>query len=490
MISRIDAAVARSWFSRALGALAAARPQIDALNVFPVQDSDTGTNVVLTLSAGARATQELAEDSPLGELTAALAEGALWGARGNSGVILAQALQAMARTFEGRDAVGPVELIRAFDAVAQAAWAALAQPVEGTIVSVTRDVAAAVLPLGPRVTIQDVARTALLAGHESLGRTTEQLAALRGSGMVDAGALCFVILLDALAATVGAPDVPHPDWLAGAAAAPSDHGPLEGFEVMYVVRASHRQATTLRMHLTEVGNSVVVVHGKSDVWHVHVHLEHPARALSDLPMSQVCVRRLDTPPREVGIVATTTAPQLLEPLAAAGAVVILGAEPHTVARAIIDTGAAEVIVLPCSDHAAASAAAARRDPVVLADGISVTLAPTSDDLAVLESVGILGGASWWTLADQLEAVRAAVEASATYRVEGADARTLEAEIGVLAARLAELRPGVVSVLVGGAVGAHRAASHLAALLRAAIPDVETFVLAGGQPEPALVVAAQ
>jgi Predicted kinase related to dihydroxyacetone kinase len=79
MISRIDAAVARSWFSRALGALAAARPQIDALNVFPVQDSDTGTNVVLTLSAGARATQELAEDSPLGELTAALAEGALWG---------------------------------------------------------------------------------------------------------------------------------------------------------------------------------------------------------------------------------------------------------------------------------------------------------------------------------------------------------------------------------------------------------------------------
>jgi hypothetical protein len=62
--------------------------------------------------------------------------------------------------------------------------------------------------------------------------------------------------------------------------------------------------------------------------------------------------------------------------------------------------------------------------------------------------------------------------------------------GVLAARLAELRPGVVSVLVGGAVGAHRAASHLAALLRAAIPDVETFVLAGGQPEPALVVAAQ
>lgn len=490
MISHIDAAAARRWFNLALGALAAARPQVDALNVFPVQDSDTGTNVVLTLSAGARAAQRIGEDAPLGELAAAMADGALWGARGNSGVILAQALQAMSRTFEGRDRAGPVELIRAFDAVSQAARSALATPVEGTIITVTRAVAGAVLGLGPRVTLQQVVETALLAGYRALDETTDQLDALRGSGMVDAGALCYVILLEALATTTGVPLPPHADWLSGSAAAPTDHGPLEGYEVMYVVRASHRQATSLRMHLSGVGNSVVVVQGKTDLWHVHVHLEHPARALSELEMSQVCVRRLDAPRRPVGIVAATSAPHLLEPLAGAGAVAVLGAEPHTFTRAIIDTGAQQVIVLPGSAHAAAGAAAAGSDPVVQAEGITVAVASTADDLAVYEAVSVLGAAADWDIAAQLDAVRDVVASSTTIRVENADMRTLEAEVDAIAARLAAARPGVVSVLVGASVGARRAATHLTALLRAAVPEVETFVLAGGQPDPALIVTAQ
>lgn len=489
-MSRLDAAAARRWFSLALGTLATARAQVDAMNVFPVRDADTGTNVVLTLAAGARAAQRLGEEATLGELSAAMAEGALWGARGNSGVIIAQALQALSRTFEGRDEAGPLELIRSFDAIAQAARSALANPVEGTIVTVAHEVAAAVLALGPRATLADVVDAALRAGYDALARTPDQLEELRGSGMVDAGALCYVMLLEALATAAGVPVPDHPDWLAGAAAAPSDQGPLEGYEVMYVVRASHRQATALRMHLTEVGNSVVVVQGRSDLWHVHVHLEHPARALSQLEMSQVCVRRLDAARRSVGLVAATTAPQLLEPLAAAGAVAVLDAEPRTLTRAIIDAGAPAVIVLPCSADAAAGAAAAAVDPVVRAEGVEVAVAPTTDDLAVLEAVSVLSAAGEWELPAQLAALRDAVAHSTTFHVPNADERALEAEVAALAARVAELRPAVVSVLVGAAVGAHRAASHLAALLRAAIPDVETFVIAGGQQAPTLVVSAQ
>ena len=156
MNARLDGPTARRWVTLALTALASARPRIDALNVFPVADADTGTNVVLTLSAGARSAQDLPEDAPLGDLSRALADGALWGARGNSGVILAQALQALARTFEGLDSAGPSDLIRAFDAIAQGAHRALAAPVEGTIVTVARDVAGATLALSPHATLVDV----------------------------------------------------------------------------------------------------------------------------------------------------------------------------------------------------------------------------------------------------------------------------------------------------------------------------------------------
>jgi hypothetical protein len=283
---------------------------------------------------------------------------------------------------------------------------------------------------------------------------------------------------------------PHPDWLGGALTAPADHGPLEGFEVMYLVRASHRQATTLRMHLSDVGNSVVVVQGSGELWHVHVHLDHPAEALSELEMSQVCVRRLDSPRRAVGLVAATTAPQLLEPLAQAGAVAVLRANASTISRAVVDTGAADVIVLPCSSQAAEDAAVAKADPVVVSDGISVSVAPTHHDLAVYEAVGVLEAAGGWTPAEQLAAVRDLVAAETVHTVANGDMGAIEAEVHALATRLVALQPAVVSVLAGGTVGARRAARQLTALVRAANPAIETFIVVGGQPEPALVVSAQ
>ncbi len=489
MNARLDGPTARRWVTLALTALASARPRIDALNVFPVADADTGTNVVLTLSAGARSAQDLPEDAPLGDLSRALADGALWGARGNSGVILAQALQALARTFEGLDSAGPSDLIRAFDAIAQGAHRALAAPVEGTIVTVARDVAGATLALSPHATLVDVVTAAVQAGNASLDTTTDTLPVLRGTAMVDAGALAFTILVEALAAALGLAPSVHPDWLAAAPDEPHEHDRLEGFEVMYLVRASHRQATALRMHLSAIGNSVVVVQGAQELWHVHVHLEHPAQALSELPMSQVCVRPLDPPKRRVGIVAVTTAPQLLESLARAGAVAVLAADAATIARAVVDAGAGDVLVLPCSAAAAAEAATASGDAVVVADGYAVAVGPTLDDLAVYESVALLEAATESGVPELLAVVRDLVSAR-THVVGNADPRSLEAEVHALARELASGVPAVVTVLVGAAVGARRAAKLLTALLEAASPELETFIVVGGQPEPALLVRVQ
>ena len=106
------------------------------------------------------------------------------------------------------------------------------------------------------------------------------------------------------------------------------------------------------------------------------------------------------------------------------------------------------------------------------------------------AVSVLAAAGDWDLADQLQAVRDVVASSTTYLIGSGDMGSLEAEVGALAARLVDLGPAVVSVLAGATVGARRAAAQLTSLVRAALPDVETFVLVGGQPEPALIISAQ
>lgn len=474
-VMNIDAAFARRWFEDALASIERAQESINSLNVFPVPDGDTGTNVLSTLRAGARAAKVLPEDAPIGTFARTFADGALWGARGNSGIIIAQSFQAVASAFEGSEEVGPVVLVRAFDAIALGARRALAEPVEGTIVTVAQDVADAVLKLPHTLTVRTVVETAVAAATESLGRTTELLPALRGTGQVDAGALCFVLLITALARAAGVPADEPPAWfVAGAHASMSDED-LSDFEVMYLVRASHREATLLRTRLNEIGNSVVVVGGMDSLWHVHVHLRHPAEALSELPMNQVCVRTLE--PGRRSIVAATSAPHLLESLAAAGAVAVLNARTDTFLRAVQDANSAAVTILPCSEESAGHAqAAADRSRE---EGISVRVGNTRDDLAVYED----------TVAYAVGAEPDADPARQVIEIDGAGPAEVNTAVAQAAASLANTRPGVVTVLVGSAYHAHRAARHLTALLQAGSPQTETYVIPGGQASPTLLVSA-
>ncbi|AGZ45573.1 DAK2 domain-containing protein [Actinoplanes friuliensis] len=199
MLDSLDAAAVRRWCGGGLAALRAHQHEIDELNVYPVPDGDTGTNLVLTLTSA----QQALDDSPAlsGEIVEKtmrrMARGALLGARGNSGVIVSQILRGMADTFATTVAVRGGELARALRTATEAAYAAVARPVEGTVLSV---VAAAAEGAG-RIASDDllaVARAAARSAAEALARTPQQLPILARAGVVDAGGRGLVLLLEAL----------------------------------------------------------------------------------------------------------------------------------------------------------------------------------------------------------------------------------------------------------------------------------------------------
>ncbi len=274
--------------------LAAAREQVDALNVFPVADGDTGTNMFLTFDGAlehVRVQVELGEDTGgLRDGLHLIARGMLLAARGNSGVILAQLARGLADAV-GPDveAVGPEEVAAAFEQAARSAWDALAAPVEGTILTVARAAAQ-----GAREAVRagegdvaEVVAAALRGAQDALARTPDQLAELRDAGVVDAGGAGLVLVVEALHTVLldrpAGSDGEVPDWWSTGTVRPADtpSTPEAGgtVEVMFLLTGSDpERAGRLRSHLTRVGDSVAVAGGPHD-YQVHVHLDDPAAAL-------------------------------------------------------------------------------------------------------------------------------------------------------------------------------------------------------------------
>lgn len=481
MITTLTADVARRWLTEGVRQLAAVRTRVDALNVFPVPDADTGTNVVLTVSAGIRRAQQLPADASLPALTAAVADGALWGARGNSGIIISQAFQAVARTFAQVQEAGPTHLIQALDAIALAAHDAVAEPVEGTIITVSRAVADAVVQLPVHTCLADVAATAHRAGIASLLETGEQLREATGAQVTfDAGAASFVILLDALAHALGVEERPAIPWESATNTPAGDSCPELGggeFEVMYVVQTDRRHAHQLRSHLRSVGQSVAVVAGQDQHWHVHVHLDDPAQALPDIPAQQVAVRNLHTPADHPRVVATCTAPGLLEHLARCGAVALLHPTRDALIQTLMDAPAATI--LPASETIAAMAREAADDPLIKAEGITVQVADTDCDPHVFAACAEWGitqlvdeHAHPHLIANGIAAQARVIDitASSAHQVES-----------LAATALRSLHPAGESVTVF--VGDTPLAPALATAIHQALPDSDVTELPSAQRSP-------
>jgi len=178
--------------------LAKSKAEIDALNVFPVPDGDTGTNMYLTLLAGVKEARGI-DGAGVGEVAEAVARGCLYGARGNSGVILSQIMKGFADALKGRGSAGAEDVARAFRLASDAAYQAVTDPVEGTILTVCRETAAAFELLARRYS--DLVRIMVHAykgAKVALDNTPEQLPVLKKAGVVDAGGQGLVTILEGI----------------------------------------------------------------------------------------------------------------------------------------------------------------------------------------------------------------------------------------------------------------------------------------------------
>ena len=399
----LDAPALRAWMRASQDALGHRRAEIDALNVFPVPDGDTGTNMYLTVEAAAIAAVEVSDPaSAPGPTADALARGALLGARGNSGVILSQLLRGMADVIGAVDEPGGQTLADAFARAAALGYAAVSRPVEGTVLTVARaaaEGAAAHVDEG----VTGVARAAAEHAHDALAKTPTQLPALAAAGVVDAGGKGLVVVLDALVEVLTG-EAHAEDVVAEAVVAhePMPAGDYEGprYEVMYLLDGEDEGIPELRTRLDSLGDSLVVV-GGGGLWNVHVHTDsigasieagidagRPHRiAVTDLIEQQ---RHL---PREITrvVVAVAHGPGVAELLEESGAVVVRTpprGRPSTrdFVRAVTSCGAREALLLPSdSDSTPVAKAAAEflRD-----DDIRVAVVPSRSIVQTLSAVAV------------------------------------------------------------------------------------------------------
>ncbi|MGV0808556.1 DAK2 domain-containing protein [Mycolicibacterium setense] len=378
---RLDAPALRAWAHAAVDDLIAHTDEINRLNVFPVADADTGTNMLFTMrSAWAHVDAEpVGGDIPA--VASALAAGALQGARGNSGVILSQILLGLAEVITNaaaqRDgalsAVDGALFAAALRHAAALAGTSMGAPVPGTIVSVLEAAAeAAERCAAEGGDVADAAAAAGDAASAALDRTPQQLDVLAKAGVVDSGGRGLLVLLDAMTATlvghaprrpVYAPATPPAASAAADLAATSEAPPQ--FEVMYLLTGCGASTVEgLRATLEQMGESVAIAASGSDQYSVHVHVDDAGAAveagLAVGSLNRIQITALTGAPgmrsaggwaRERAVLAVVDGDGGVELFAGEGAHVLRPEEGEPISaqqllRSLIDVGAAQVMVLP------------------------------------------------------------------------------------------------------------------------------------------------
>ena len=455
MLRVLDASAIRRWADASVDLLDAHRAELDRTNVFPVADGDTGTNLVLTLRAAA---EELARRRPpagrpdtAADVAAALARGALRGARGNSGVIVSQLPRGLAEVLadaegwsdaygaesNGSGPNGPEDgadgraLADALYRADELARAAVSRPVEGTVLSVLRAAALAAKAAADRGGELDEVVAATVEGAvAALADTPRQLPVLARSGVVDAGGQGLVLLLDALAGVVSGKPV---DTSLAAAVRGSElpgrhsraRGSLVGdreagsaefdYEVMYLLEgSSDERVDVLRARLDELGDSVAVVGdgepGGTGQWNVHVHCTDIGAAVeagveAGRPHRITVVRFADQQSELLGAdagrfrlaraVVTVVSGEPVAELVRADGVTALVAAPEQppgageIAAAVAGTRARHVVVLP--NDIELTAVAEEAADVARAAGAEVVVVPTSSVLQGLAALAVHDG---------------------------------------------------------------------------------------------------
>lgn len=257
---------------------------VDSLNVFPVPDGDTGTNMSMTLRAAVDTIKHSTERS-IGRISRDMAKGALMGARGNSGVILSQIFRGIAKGFEHKDEVNPQELAQAFKEGANSAYRAVMRPTEGTILTVIREVGSHAVE-SPGKTIAELLESVLQVAEETLDKTPDMLPQLKEANVVDSGGMGLVIILRSMKEALAQETKAVLRTGLTASGAVTDRGaiaaPTEitfGYCTEFIVAGAVKDPN-FQNFLEERGDSVVFV-TMEDITKIHIHTENPGEVMQE-----------------------------------------------------------------------------------------------------------------------------------------------------------------------------------------------------------------
>lgn len=525
---------------------------VNALNVFPVPDGDTGTNMLLTMRSAYKRIEH-SDETHVGKMAGQLSQGALMGARGNSGVILSQIWRGLARSLADKETFNAEDMALAFRQAADTAYNGVMKPVEGTILTVIRESAAEAGDAVKKSSdLRFLLERILERAQQALERTPEQLPILKQAGVVDSGGQGLVYILEGMlryahgqldALTLASASLggqPSAYASAQALAAP-DSGHIENpYDVQFILLGENLDVLTVRRTIDAMGDSTVVV-GDETTIKVHVHVEDPGRPLSygislgkitdvvvenmqlqmeeiiHAPATMATLPRTAVPiiePGQIGVVAVAAGPGLAEVFRSLGVVgVVNGGQtnnPSTeeIFAAIQDVASDKVIVLPNNKNIILAAEAARdlssKQVVVLPtrtapQGFSAMLALNPDGELAETAV------SMQTAAQQV-ATGEITRATRSVTLDGVVVNEGEV-IGLVNGRLCsahlELETVLAEVLAGMAMEdreivslyygqdvTQAEAQEVVATIEEAYPDVEVELLSGGQPHYFYILGAE
>lgn len=284
----IDGKMFRAMVETGANLLHNNHPEIDALNVFPVPDGDTGTNMSLTFTNGAAEVKKLQSDN-LGDIAKTLSKGLLMGARGNSGVILSQIFRGVAKSLKGKETADSVELAEAFANGAKVAYKAVMRPVEGTILTVIREASeAGSAYVKEDMEVEDWFSYFVKEANDALDRTPELLPVLKEVGVVDSGGAGLVVVLTGFMLALAGEEVVRVDVAAQQAAmkeAEEEASKQKGYQVKYSFKIDEGKAKAFTIdgfthELERTPATEVNVTEKDDVVFVSLSTERPGHTLN------------------------------------------------------------------------------------------------------------------------------------------------------------------------------------------------------------------
>jgi DAK2 domain fusion protein YloV len=513
-------------------------PDINALNVYPVPDGDCGTNMLMTIRASLEEAGRLA-DGGAGDIVQAIYKGALMGARGNSGVILSQIWHGLAQELQDKAMVDTGDLARALRKAAETAYLALSHPVEGTILTVAREAAAAAEREASNAdaTPASVMAAAVKAARAAVMNTPNLLDVLKEAGVVDAGGHgLYTFLEGALLYLKGETDSRSPEVLSHQAPlvieappVPHEKGPF-GFCTQFMVRGTGLSVAGLREALAGLGESLIVV-GDAAAIRVHIHthdtiavtrtaasfgtvFDLDIRNMDDQHQDFLLMRRERAAVLPAAVIAVVSGDGLIDVFAGLGvAAVVPGGQtmnPSTtdIVHAVEKVPSENVIILPNNKNIIPTAELARQLTTKILRVIPTETVPQgiSALVAFLPEAGIEANVAAMT--DAAATVRTIEVTRATRSTRLNDLEVREGQfIGLLDGKLITAgdapEDAVLQVLAGldlnkdyvmtvyfGADASEKEARQIGTLVRGRYPRLEIGVIQGGQPSYPFIISIE